>query len=175
MPPKYIKILSSPGEYHCRDGFVPSATLESAPFTGVLLSEPALTVSAIILDHKIECLGFRLEERFHVNIIKEMLSEMNLSIGPLASGVQTGTLQWQRPGIRLYRKRYGRGKHGPAFPPGEPGGTNQPDFTGSENSIPDGSCRQPGKPVKSGPVREGCRLSVRGSGFSGHGAGYRAR
>jgi ribonuclease Z len=69
-------------EYRCRDGFVPSAPPKSAPFTGVLLSEPSLTVSTIILDHKIECLGFCLEERFHVNIIKEMLSEMNLSVGP---------------------------------------------------------------------------------------------
>jgi ribonuclease Z len=69
-------------EYHCRDGFAPTAAPKSAPFTGVLLTEPSLTVSTIILDHKTECLAFRLEERFHVNIIKEALSGMNLTVGP---------------------------------------------------------------------------------------------
>jgi len=69
-------------EYRCQDGFGPTAPPEETPFAGVLLAEPALTISAIILDHKTDCLGFRLEERFHVNIVKEALSRMGLSVGP---------------------------------------------------------------------------------------------
>lgn len=69
-------------EYRCRDGFAAAKAVKTAPFTGVLLTEPSLAVSAIILDHKTECLGFCLEERFHVNIIKEALSGMGLSVGP---------------------------------------------------------------------------------------------
>lgn len=69
-------------EYRCRDSFIPATAPKSAPFTGTLLKEPSLTVSAIVLDHKTECLGFCLEERFHVNIIKEALSGMDLAVGP---------------------------------------------------------------------------------------------
>lgn len=69
-------------EYRCQNGFGAAAPPEEAPFSGVLISEPALTISATILGHKTDCLGFRLEERFHVNIVKEALSRMGLSVGP---------------------------------------------------------------------------------------------
>jgi ribonuclease Z len=69
-------------EYSCRDGFTATGPPRAAPFSSVLLTEPALTVSAILLDHKTDCLGFRMAERFHVNIIKEALSRMGLSVGP---------------------------------------------------------------------------------------------
>jgi ribonuclease Z len=69
-------------EYRCQDGFKATSPPDGAPFSHVLLTEPGLTVSAIVLDHKTDCLGFRLEERFHVNIIKEALSRMGLSVGP---------------------------------------------------------------------------------------------
>lgn len=69
-------------EYRCRDGFAPTRPMAEQAFSGVLLTEPALTVSAVILDHKTDCLGFCLEERFHINIIKEALSEMDLTVGP---------------------------------------------------------------------------------------------
>jgi ribonuclease Z len=74
------KILTR--EYRCQDGFGAAAPPVEAPFSGVLLAEPALTISTTILDHKTECLGFRLKERFHVNIIKEALMRMGLSVGP---------------------------------------------------------------------------------------------
>jgi len=69
-------------EYRCRDGFAAVGPPTEASFTGILLSEPAFRVSAVVLDHKTDCLGFRLEERFHVNILKEALPEMGLSVGP---------------------------------------------------------------------------------------------
>jgi len=69
-------------EYRCRDGFKATSPPAEAPFSEVLLTEPGLAVSAIVLDHKTDCLGFRLEERFHVNIIKEALSREGLPVGP---------------------------------------------------------------------------------------------
>lgn len=51
-------------------------------FNSVLLKEPALSVSAVILDHSIPCLGFSIEERFHVNIIKDRVIALGLEIGP---------------------------------------------------------------------------------------------
>jgi ribonuclease Z len=49
---------------------------------GVLLDEDSFRVSAAILDHKIPCLAFALEERAHVNIRKGALAEMGLPVGP---------------------------------------------------------------------------------------------
>jgi ribonuclease Z len=69
-------------EYQCRDSFAASGPPLEVPFSGVILSEPSLTVSAVVLDHKTDCLGFRLEERFHVNILKEALAEIELAVGP---------------------------------------------------------------------------------------------
>ena len=54
-------------------------------FSGILYEEPAFQVSAVILDHKIPCLGFSLKERFHVNIIKNGLKTVGLSPGPWLS------------------------------------------------------------------------------------------
>lgn len=68
--------------YRCQDAFAATAPIKKKRFTGVLASEPAFTVKGIVLDHKIECLGFRIEERFHINIIKERLTALDLSVGP---------------------------------------------------------------------------------------------
>jgi ribonuclease Z len=51
-------------------------------FNGTLHEEPALAVSAIILDHGIPCLGFSMKERFHINILKENVASLGLEIGP---------------------------------------------------------------------------------------------
>ncbi len=51
-------------------------------FNGTLLKETGFSVSTAILDHQIPCLGFSLEEHFHVNIRKEVLAAMGLSTGP---------------------------------------------------------------------------------------------
>jgi ribonuclease Z len=69
-------------ELRCGDRFVPQQQARRRPFNGVLHEEPAFKVSAVILDHKIDCLGFSVEERFHVNIIKEGLQKLGLAPGP---------------------------------------------------------------------------------------------
>lgn len=69
-------------QYRCQDAFAATTPTKKTRFTGILASEPAFTVQGIVLDHKIECLGFRIEERFHVNIIKERLAALGLSVGP---------------------------------------------------------------------------------------------
>lgn len=69
-------------QYRCQNAFQTTTPVTQTPFIGLLASEPAFTVSGIILDHKIDCLAFRMEERFHVNIIKERLAALGLSVGP---------------------------------------------------------------------------------------------
>jgi ribonuclease Z len=69
-------------EYGCRDRFAPRSAPSIEAFDHVLYEEPAFRVSAVQLDHGIPCLGFALEERFHVNIRPEALRELGLSPGP---------------------------------------------------------------------------------------------
>ena len=68
--------------YRCRERFYADDSDMDRPFTHQLLSEPGFSVSTIILDHDIPCLGFRLDERFHINIKKNALAELGLEPGP---------------------------------------------------------------------------------------------
>ncbi len=69
-------------EYVCQNGFLPASKAVKHSFNGTLLKEPSFSVFTRILDHSIPCLGFTLKERFHVNIIKNAVSELGLEIGP---------------------------------------------------------------------------------------------
>jgi ribonuclease Z len=68
--------------YDCKRGFGVAQAPVEAPFDGTLLVEPAFSVHAVHLDHKIPCLGLKLEERFHINIRKERLKELGVPVGP---------------------------------------------------------------------------------------------
>jgi ribonuclease Z len=68
--------------YPCRHRFRQQGDLATKPFEGILYQEPALTVSAVELDHGIPCLGFLIEERYHINIRKDGLANLGLSPGP---------------------------------------------------------------------------------------------
>jgi ribonuclease Z len=69
-------------EYRCNEKFIPHRPPVIRPFSGIAYHEPGFTVEAAILDHRLPCLGFSLNERFHVNIIKEKLHELGLTPGP---------------------------------------------------------------------------------------------
>jgi ribonuclease Z len=68
--------------YICQNRFMPAQEDIKQAFNGLLHKEPALSVSAEILDHSIPCLGFTIEERFHINIMKERVTGLGLEIGP---------------------------------------------------------------------------------------------
>ena len=68
--------------YACRNRFMPVQEDIKQPFNGLLFKEAALSIRAEVLDHSIPCLGFTLEERFHVNIMKEHVAGLGLEIGP---------------------------------------------------------------------------------------------
>jgi ribonuclease Z len=68
--------------YDCKKGFKPNQAPMEAHFEGTLLAEPAFSVHAIHLDHKIPCLGLNLKERFHINIIKDGLKSLQIPVGP---------------------------------------------------------------------------------------------
>ena len=68
--------------YPCCNGFAADVTIREMPFEGIALAEPGLTVKAVHLDHGIPVLGFSLHERFHINIIKRQLDNLELAPGP---------------------------------------------------------------------------------------------
>jgi ribonuclease Z len=68
--------------YLCRQRFAPEAEIVSRPFEGLLHTEPAFDVSAVLLRHSIPCLAFALTERIHVNILKTGLTTLGLRPGP---------------------------------------------------------------------------------------------
>ncbi|HJX29013.1 MAG TPA: MBL fold metallo-hydrolase [Thermoanaerobaculia bacterium] len=49
---------------------------------GVLADEETFLVRTAVLDHRIPCLGFALEEKFHVNVWKTGLESLGLPTGP---------------------------------------------------------------------------------------------
>jgi ribonuclease Z len=80
-------------KFRAATGFVPEDRSER-PFDGVVLDEPALRVSAAILDHKIPCLAFALSEKSHLNVDTSVLERRRLQPGrwidALKQAIRTG-------------------------------------------------------------------------------------
>ena len=84
--------------YLCRERFQPQKDVTSRPFKGSLLMEPAFSVSAVHLDHRLPCLGLALHENFYVNIIKEGLKELNIPVGPWLNHFKKALYEEKNPG-----------------------------------------------------------------------------
>jgi ribonuclease Z len=69
----------------------------STVFNGILLKEPLFSVKAALLTHQVPCLGFLIEEEFHININKDRLNEMGLPVGPWLSDLKK-SLRENKPG-----------------------------------------------------------------------------
>jgi len=84
--------------YACRSRFRSEARTEATGFSGLLLEEPAFSVKAVHLDHRIPCLGLSLEERLYVNIIKGRLKEQRLPVGPWLNRFKAAIYDQKDPG-----------------------------------------------------------------------------
>jgi len=94
-------------QYLCRNRFDAGKKSVINPFSGPLLEEPALTVSSVILDHSLPCLGFSINERFHVNIIKDQVRALGLEIGPWLKTFKRALFDGQQPDSE-FTVEYGR-------------------------------------------------------------------
>jgi ribonuclease Z len=65
-----------------RDGFRAAGPPERRPLEAGRVRAPGFSVAAEVLEHSGPCLGFRLQEDLHVNILKPGLAELGLSPGP---------------------------------------------------------------------------------------------
>lgn len=80
-------------EFHCRQGFPPEQIRAETFHDGVLLEEQTFRVRSAFLDHRIPCLAFALEEKNHVNIMKNRLAEMGLPVGPWLTELKDAVLR----------------------------------------------------------------------------------
>jgi ribonuclease Z len=71
-------------QFWAQDAFIPReqvAIPTSSAGVFPVLTEPSLSVNAVVLNHRIPCLAFSLEEPFHININKERLHAAGLPVG----------------------------------------------------------------------------------------------
>lgn len=96
-------------EFHCQRGFIRENEAERTAPGGLLLDEETLRLRAVILDHRTPSLAFALEEKLHVNILKNRLAEQGWPVGAwlreLKLAVQRGvaddlpfTIRWKEEG-----------------------------------------------------------------------------
>ncbi len=68
--------------FRCSAAFAREEEQETTLSDGVLVDEPGFRVRTAMLDHRIPCLAFSLEEKLHVNVWKNRLEERALVPGP---------------------------------------------------------------------------------------------
>ncbi len=107
-------------EFHCRRGFRREEERGVQFLRGILLDEETFRIRTAFLDHKTVSLAFALEEKCHVNIMKNRLAELGLPTGPWLSELKRAVLRGDADD-REFRAWW----HGPAgleerhFPLGE--------------------------------------------------------
>lgn len=76
----------------------------------LLVDEPAFRVRCVRLDHKIPCLGYTIEEKAHVNILKDRLEEQGFPIGPWLKELKEAILRKapEEAPFRIWWKEEGR-------------------------------------------------------------------
>lgn len=100
--------------FSCPEGFLRRDEPVPRPFDGMVLEEPHFLVRATLLDHRIPCLAFALEETVHLNVDKARLDRLGLPVGPwlmdLKRAVRAGApddypirIAWRAGGERVER------------------------------------------------------------------------
>lgn len=79
--------------FRCRDRFAREEGRVSTVTDGILLDEETFRIRSAVLDHKIPCLSFTLEEKNHVNIMKNRLLERGYRVGPWLTELKTAVLR----------------------------------------------------------------------------------
>jgi ribonuclease Z len=86
--------------FQCQERFAPGERHEQ-PFNGILAEDPQMQVRAVHLDHLIPCLGFSLQERWHINIHKDRLAQSGLAVGPWLKDLKDALWRGEREDFPL--------------------------------------------------------------------------
>lgn len=96
--------------FRCKTGFQREDEQELVMANGVLVDEEMFRVRCTILDHKIPCLGFTMEEKAHVNVWKNRLAEMHLPVGSWLRELKQAALRGDADDT-LFRVWWQEGRH----------------------------------------------------------------
>ncbi len=88
--------------FRCRTGFEREDLEPVVIADDILVDEDAFRVRAAVLDHKVPCLAFALEEKFHINIWKNRLAELGLPTGAWLRELKAAVLRGE-PGDTPFR------------------------------------------------------------------------
>jgi len=86
----------------CEKGLLPGIDRPSAPFNWEIVKAPRFSIFTDFLDHKIPSLGFRMEERFHVNMLKEKMDALGLTPGPWINRFKQALFEKQDPNTPFF-------------------------------------------------------------------------
>lgn len=89
-------------EFHCRRAFRREGEREFTVSDGIMLDEETFRVRSAFLDHRIPSLAFSLEEKSHVNIMKNRLEELGLEVGPWLRELKLAVLR-EEPDVMVVR------------------------------------------------------------------------
>ena len=78
--------------FRLKNGFAREEDQDIAIADGVILDEASLRVSCAVLEHRTPCLGFALQEKAHVNVWKNRLAELGLTVGPWLGELKAAVL-----------------------------------------------------------------------------------
>lgn len=87
--------------FSCQKGFKGAQRQHLALKENLLEGEPALEVSAVLLDHQIPCLAYAVRERFHINILNTSLETLGLKAGPWLNAFKMLLFEKTDPGRRF--------------------------------------------------------------------------
>ena len=88
--------------FSCKKGLLPGIDYAETPFDSQIVKAPRFSVYADFFDHKIPSLGFRMEERFHVNMIKEKMDALELTPGPWINRFKQALFEKQDPNTPFF-------------------------------------------------------------------------
>jgi ribonuclease Z len=69
-------------EFHCKEGFRGNFIAAFSVSDNILLDEETFRIRAAFLEHRIAVLAFSLEEKSHVNVMKNRVKDLGLQVGP---------------------------------------------------------------------------------------------
>jgi ribonuclease Z len=95
-------------QFRLRNAFAPEPIGTEAIIDTVICTEPSFRVSAAILEHRMPCLAFAIEEAAHVNVWKSRLAALGLPIGPWLRELKQAVIAG-RPAHHLFRVPAGEG------------------------------------------------------------------
>lgn len=103
-------------EFHCMKGFMQEQEREETVTDGILFEDEAFLIRVAFLDHGTPCLAFAMEEKNHVNIMKNRLDALGLPTGLWLAELKRQVLRdapddapflaWWKEGERIMEREF---------------------------------------------------------------------